>query len=157
MFRDIATVLRSIRFETFDHRDGSVTTDVGKVAVSLKDVNGSSSYSLLHANGSTYFAAIALGSISVKDTLFLAGPEGGYLYAFSEGAGITTTKRLLFKSEKPGVLALYGRTSPKSVSLADISPAGPRILDKLTWSAKKDAIEITTRPTQQAYWIIAEW
>ena len=157
VFRDIATVLRSIRFETFDRSDGSVTTDLGKVAVSLKDVNGSNGYSLSHANGSACFAAIAQGSISVKDSLFLTGPEGGYLYAFSEGAGIMTTKRLMFKSEKSGVLALHGRTSPKTLNLADITPAGPRVLDKLTWSAKKDAIEITTRPTQQAYWIIAEW
>jgi hypothetical protein len=157
VFRDIATVLRSIRFKTFDRQNRTVTTDLGKVTVGLKDLNGSKSYSLLHVNDRSCFGAICLGSISVNEKIVLAGPEGKYVYAFSDRADIGTAQRLLFKSEAPGRFVLSGRTAPKSVSLANISAGSTGIVDTLTWSARGNAIEITTRPTQQAYWIVAEW
>jgi hypothetical protein len=157
VFRDIAVVLRSIQLKSFDRRDRSVTTDLGRVTVTLKGVDGATSYSLLHFNGPSCFAAMSLGSVSVNEKIVLAGPEGAYVYALSDRTDIMTTKRLLFKSEMPGILRLFARTSPKSLRLVDTYPGSVKILGELAWSEKGNTIEITTRPTQQAYWILAEW
>jgi hypothetical protein len=157
VFRDIALVLRSVRLKSFDRSSRSLTTERGRVTVGLKGADGADSYSLFHSNDHGCFAAISLESISWQGNRLCSGPAGAYLYAVSDSQDILTTKRLLFKSEQPGLLKLYGRTSPSSVRLVDVTPNGNRDLDHLEWVAKDGVVEMTTRPTQQAYWIAAEW
>lgn len=79
------------------------------------------------------------------------------MYALSDSGDIASTPRLLFKSETPGALRLYGRTGPRTIRLMDVQRGSNKVLDELEWSAKGTAIEITSRPTQQAYWMAAEW
>ncbi len=157
VFRDIAVLLRSFQFRNFDTNDRIVTTDRGQVKVTLKGMDGANSYSLLHFNDQRCFAAISLESISWQGKKILSGPDGSYVYVLSDGEDILTTKRLLFKSEKPGLLRLYDRTSPKLIRLVDVRPHSNRQLDQLAWSAKENGIEVTIKPTQQAYWNVAEW
>jgi hypothetical protein len=157
VFRDIAIVLRSIQFRKFDQQNRSSTTELGQVIAKLKDVDGASSYSLLHFDGLRCFSAISLGTVSWQGKTVVAGPEGAYIYVLCDGADISTTKRLFFKSEKPGMLKLYSRSTPRSIRLVDLYSDGARDLDELKWYARDNVIEVTSQPTQQAYWVVAEW
>jgi hypothetical protein len=143
--------------KSYDAKSRKVTTDRGQVTVGLKGVDGVSGYSLMHADGHGCFAAIALESISWQGKPVVSGPSGAYVYAMCETDDLTTTAKLLLKSEQPGTLKISSRNSPKSVRLVDITPVAKRDLAPLPWSSKDGTIEITTKPTEQAYWVVAEW
>ena len=157
VFRDLALFLRTISFKSCDRSTHSIFTDRGQVSVALPGIDGAASYSLFHFRGSDCFGAMSLGSIEWQGKTLLRGPESGYLYAFSEDGEIATTKRLVFKSEQPGVLRLYGRTPPSAITLTEVCPGGPRKLAGLPSAVQGDAVEISIQPTQEAYWVTAEW
>ena len=156
VFKDIAFVLRSIHFISFDQPNQLVITDIGQVNVALKDADGANSYTLVHCNGGKCFAAIALESFSWQGSPVVTGPTESYVYVLCVRSDIATSQQVLFKSEKPGSLRLH-RSSPRSVSLVDIAAKTPTKLQELPWSSPNGLIEVTIRPTEQAYWILAEW
>jgi hypothetical protein len=159
VFRNLATLLRTIHFVDFDKSSRRVSTDRGEVFVSLKGADNSPAYSLHHASGSHCFAAMALTSARWGGRPLVSGPEGGYVYIFSDdGSELPEAKKVYAKSEAPGKLVIYGQSAqPRSVNLADVSPLGNKTLEPLTWSPGENGIEVTLGPTSQSYWVQVEW
>ncbi|HVA01002.1 MAG TPA: hypothetical protein VMV34_05015 [Terriglobia bacterium] len=159
VFLNLAMLLRPIRFVSFDHSSGRVTTSQGELRVKLKEGDQSPDFSLYHVSGGHCYAAMALTSAAWGGKPLLSGPSGGYVYIFSEdGADLFTAQQIYAKSESPGKLVLEGRAAdPRSVKLVEISPLGNRTLDTLSWNRQAQGIEIDIPPTLQAYWVLAEW
>jgi hypothetical protein len=159
VFRNLATLLRTIHLVDFDSSFGRVSTDRGELLVKLKDADESQGYSLYHVSGAHCFAAMSLTSALWGGKQLASGPSGGYVYIFSDdGSDLIAAKRIYAKSEVPGKLVLYGRSArPQSVSLVDVSPLGHKTLEVLSWSPGAKGIEITVAPTLQAYWVQVEW
>ena len=159
VFRNLATLLRTVGLSDFDSSTGHVATDRGELIVKLKDADESKSYSLYHVSGDHCFAAMALGSASWNGKQLLSGPPRAYVYIFGEDRhDVLFAKRIFAKTEAPGRMALYGRSErPQSVRLVDLSPLGNKTLEPLQWSPGADRIEITIGPNMQAYWVQLEW
>jgi hypothetical protein len=159
VFRNLATLLRTIHLVDFDSSSGRISTDRGELLVKLKDLDKSPGYALYHVSGSRCFAAVSLASAQWGGNQLASGPSGGYLYIFTDdGSDLLTAKRTFAKSEIPGKLVISGRAvRPRSVSLVDVSPLGIKTLDSLVWSPGAEGIEITINPTLQAYWVQVEW
>ena len=159
MFRNLATLLRSIHLVDFDPTSRSIKTDRGELRVNLKGVDNSTAYSLYHVSDTRCFAAMAQTSATWSGNQWVLGPSGGYVYSFSEGADDLAAARTIFaKSEMPGKLVIHGRSErPRSVSLVDVSPLGNTVLERLAWSPAGKGIEVTLGPTLQSYWVQADW
>jgi hypothetical protein len=159
VFRNLATLLRTIHLVDFDQSSRRLTTDRGELLVSLKGVDNSQAYSLYHVSGSHCFAAMAATSASWGGKQLISGPPGGYVYIFSDdGSDLTGPRKIYAKSETPGKLVLYGQSArPRSVTLTDVSPLGNKTLEPLSWLPGEKGIELTLGPTLQAYWVQVEW
>ncbi|MGA9062589.1 MAG: hypothetical protein WB341_13095 [Terracidiphilus sp.] len=157
VFRDIALILRSIQFISFDRQGHLSRTSVGQVKVTLPSKDGPGGYSIVHFSDSHCFAGISLGMLSWQGRDIASGPADAYVYVLGNGEDIVAAKQLLLKSEKPGVLKLFSRSTPRSIKLVDPYWDKIRTVDELKWNISDTTIEITTQPTQQAYWIAAEW
>ena len=159
VFRNLATVLRSIRFVDFDPSSKRVKTDRGEVKVGLKGMEDAQAYSLYHVSADRCFAAVALGSASWGRKQLVSGPADGYVYIFSDGAAdLGSANRVYAKCEAPGRVAIYGRAArPRSVSLVDVSPLGNKSMDTLTWASAANGIEVTIGPALQDYWVQVDW
>ena len=159
VFRDLATLIRTIHLVDFDSSSGQLTTDRGQLIVKLKDAGNPQGYSLYHVSGSRCFAAMSQASAQWDGKQLVAGPPGSYVYIFShDGDDLLATPSIYAKSDIPGRLTVYGRSAgPQSVSFADISPLGTKSLGSAAWSRDAGAVEIDIDPTFQAYWIRVDW
>jgi len=159
VFRDLATLIRTIHLVDFDSSSGRVSTDRGELLVKLKEVGNLQGYSLYHVSGPRCFAAMAQTTAQWGGKQLVSGPANGYVYIFSDdGSDLLAAKRIYAKSEAPGQLMIYGRSArPRSVSLVDVSPLGIKPLGTPVWSSGAEAVEITVDPTLQAYWMQVEW
>lgn len=159
VFRNLATLLRTIRFVDFDSSNGRLTTDRGELRVSLKGADNSQAYSLYHMSGDRCFAAMALTSASWGGKQLISGPDGGHVYIMSDdGSDLSASRRIFAKSEVPGKLIVSGLSArPRSVALMDVSPLGNKTLEPLSWSLNGDGVEVTVAPTLQAYWVQVNW
>jgi hypothetical protein len=159
VFRDLATLIRTIHLVDFDTSSGRISTDRGELIVKLKDAGNSQGYSLYHVSGDRCFAVMSLASARWGGQQLVSGPPSGYVYVFTgDGSDLLTAKRIYAKSEAPGKLVILGRSDrPRSVSLVDVSPLGNKALGTLSLSSGAEGIEITVDPTSQAYWAQVDW
>ena len=157
VFKDLALLLRSISFVGFDSATGKIRTTRGQVIVDLKENSGTGANSLLHFDENLCFASISRNSITWQGSPLLTGPEGAYLYMFCEQDDLTSTRKLLFKSDQPGTIRLFRSPAPRSLRLIDLRPNADITLHQLEWVSEGPAQAISVGPTQEAYWIVAEW
>jgi hypothetical protein len=159
VFRDLATLVRTIHLVDFDPSSGQVSTDRGELVVKLKNADDSAGYSLYHVSGSRCFAAMSQTVAQWNGKQFAAGPPNSYVYIFSDdGSDLLTAPKTYAKTDVPGKLTIYGRSAaPRSVSFVDISPLGIADLGSAVWSRSAGTVEINVDPTLQAYWIRVEW
>jgi hypothetical protein len=159
VFRDLATLIRTIHLVDFDSSSGRISTDRGELIVKLKDAAHSPGYSLYHASGDRCFAAMSLASARWGGKQLVSGPSNSYVYIFSDdGSDLLAAKRIYAKSEAPGKLVIYGRSArPRSVSLVNVSPLETKTLGAISSSSGAESVEITVDPTLQAYWVQVEW
>jgi hypothetical protein len=159
VFRDLATLIRTIHLVDFDPSSGRVSTDRGELVIKLKEAGSSQGYSLHHVSESRCFAAMSQTSAEWGGKQLVSGPSNGYVYIFSDDeSDLLAAKRIYAKSEAPGKLSIYGRPGrPRSVSLVDVSPLGIKTLATPVWSARAEGVEITIESTLQAYWIQVAW
>jgi len=159
VFRDLATLIRTIHLVDFNPSSERISTDRGELIVKLKDASDSQGYSLYHVSGDRCFAAMSLASALWRGKQLASGPSSGYVYIFSDdGSDLLAAKRIYAKSEVPGKLVVYGRSArPRSVSLVDVSPLGIKTLGDLSWSPGAEGVEVAVDPTSQAYWVQVEW
>ena len=87
----------------------------------------------------------------------MTGPEGAYLYMFCEQGDLTTTRKLLFKSDLPGTIQLFRSSAPRSLRLVDLQPNAETTLDHVEWKSDGSSHAISVGSTQEAYWLLAEW
>jgi hypothetical protein len=159
VFRDLATLIRTIHLVDFNPSSERISTDRGELIVKLKDASDSQGYSLYHVSGDRCFAAMSRASALWGGKQLVSGPSSGYVYIFSDdGSDLLTAKRIFAKSEVPGKLVISGRSAgPRSVSLVDVSSLGIKTLGSLVASRGGEGVEITVDPTLQAYWVQVEW
>jgi hypothetical protein len=154
VFKDLSVVLKSISFASFDAATGKIQTARGQVTVDLK---GGGDNSLFHFAGDQCFAGVALNSVAWKGTTLATGPSGAHVYIFCEGDDVLSTRKLFLKSDLPGTLRLFRSSAPATLSLVDLQPGAERRLEKLSCTTDGGALTISIAPTQEAYWIVAEW
>ncbi len=159
VFLNLAMLLHTVRFLSFDRASGRVMTDRGELRVRLKEGDQPPGYSLYHVSGDHCYAAMALTPASWGGKPLIAGPAGGYVYIFSEdGSDLHSARRIYTKSELPGRLVIARHAAePRSVRLVHLSPSGHTSLEPLAWYRRSNAIEVDIPPTLQAYWVRAEW
>jgi hypothetical protein len=157
VFKDLALLLRSISFAGFDAASGRIRTTRGRVTVDLKQTGDAGADSLFHFDENLCFAAVSQRSIQWKGSPLLTGPEGAYLYMFCEQGDLSSTRKLLFKSDQPGAIRLYRSPAPRSLRLVDLQPNAEIALDQLEWVSDGPAQAISVGSTQEAYWMVAEW
>jgi hypothetical protein len=154
VFKDLSVLLKTISFTGFDAVGGKAQTVRGQVTVDLK---GDAGDSLFHFNGDRCFAGVALNSVAWKGMPLITGPTGANVYIFCEQDDLLSAKKLFFKSDLPGAVRLFRLPAPSSLSRVDLQPGAEKKLDKLSGVPDGNALTISLVPTQEAYWIVAEW
>jgi hypothetical protein len=155
VFKDFANLLRSISFTAFDSATKTVHTSRGRVTVTFKDAGGMDA--LMHHDDDHCFAAMGTGAISWKGNPLLQGSANASFYIFCPQDDLLSAKKLFFKCDQPGSLRLVRSSAPLSLSLVDLTPHGVRLLETLPHGYDGQALTLTVAPTQEAYWIAAEW
>jgi hypothetical protein len=150
VFKDMGVLLRSITFVGFDPATRIVKSSRGQVTADTDKK------SLLHASGDQCFAAMAPTSVVWKGAEVVSGKQDANVYVLAPMDDVLSAKKLYFKCDQPGKVRM-SRSTAKTVSLVELEPGMERKVADLAATADGNAISITIAPTQERYWIAAEW
>jgi len=150
-FKDLAMLLRSVSFAEFDPATKAVKTTRGEMTVDLD------ASTMFHASGDACLAGTARTTVSWKGAPVISGPQDSNVHVFCQEGDVLSAKKIWFKSDQAGTVKLYRASKPASLQLVELEPGVERKLDDLSATADGNAFAITIAPTQEAYWIAAEW
>ncbi|HOV68777.1 MAG TPA: hypothetical protein PLZ84_00455, partial [Clostridia bacterium] len=106
VFKDIAMLLRTIDFVSYDAQTRTVKTAQGFLITRLADDGENISNAIYHANKTACFAAMDMEAISFGGETLIRGPQGAYVYFFANGGDFHSSGELYVKSESAGMLAV---------------------------------------------------
>jgi hypothetical protein len=150
VFKDMGVLLRSITFVGYDPTAAVVKSSLGQVTAD------SDKKTLVHINGDKCFAAMATTSVTWKGADIVNGTQDANVYVIAPMDDVQSAGKLYFKCDQPGKVRL-SRSMPKTMSLVELEPGVERKVADLTATQDGNAVSITITPTQERYWIAAEW
>jgi len=152
VFKDMGVLIRSISFVELEARTKTVYSSRGQVVVDLD------TGSLFHTKDDRCFAGTAPTSVTWKGAALVSGPKDSSVYIVAAGGDdVVGSRKIYFKADQPGTLKLFRTQAPKSVSLVELDPGVERKLEDLKVTADGSALTIEIAPSQERYWVAAEW
>lgn len=156
IFKDIAWMLKSMDFISYDPKCQTIRTSTGTLYPRLGNKSEKTADSIYHGWKNSCFAAMDTGSICWEGQCLIRCEKDCYIYFYTEKWDFASSSVLYIKADDAGELQI-NRRHVKSASLIDLTHSGPKVLCNIPFKQTQNSIFLNWNEHMSRYWLLLKF